>query len=369
MHCLRGDESNVLGGPSGGKASPKARIDGAAHAGTRGNKRRRASSGEAHQVEKQRPPLEQPTAITRPDIQQSKVPTFGPTGEGAGDAIRRPLRAEDGRAKGVCGDRNRGDSGLNKAVTAPNEIPGTAADTDSHRCIKVSIAPLCSLDEGPSIGSGSTNTAESGGQHTPVQLSRILPVRSAPVSWRPLAATSASGAVSRCGSRKTPLATDENGHRQDTRKQQRVDDAVPAASVSASGITDGGCWESAVACSNASRTVGDGAGHANDMHKLPGVLAGSKLRYPDIADTCGGVVLRLTPGERSLEPWGTTLAPLRAICDIDPSLSRAGIEYRGVIHAVDGAQELKSYQIVKVNHSNASNIVQLERSFPSYSVR
>lgn len=53
------------------------------------------------------------------------------------------------------------------------------------------------------------------------------------------------------------------------------------------------------------------------------------------------------------------------MCDIDPSLSRAGIEYRGVIHAVDGAQELKSYHLIKVNHGDVSNVSGLEGRCPA----
>lgn len=72
------------------------------------------------------------------------------------------------------------------------------------------------------------------------------------------------------------------------------------------------------------------------------------IGLPSVADTCGGVVIRLSPSERPLDPWDHLIAPLRAICDIEASLSRAGIEYRGVIPAVAEGQELMSHDQLKV---------------------
>lgn len=75
---------------------------------------------------------------------------------------------------------------------------------------------------------------------------------------------------------------------------------------------------------------------------------GRPLPRPAIADSCGGVVVRLNASERTLGPWDNRVAPLRAMCDIDPSLSRAGLTYRGVIHAVDGAQDTMAHEEIKV---------------------
>lgn len=306
------DRAHVSRGSSGGKELPKARKGGTVLGGTReSNKRLRASSGEACQLESQRPPPEHPAASAQPILQQPEPPTFERiVGEGTRSAVRHPFLS-------------RGDSGLHEPVTEKNQTAGTAVkDGGSCRRINVSIVPLGSLGERPSLGtSGRPSTAKP---------SQILPVRSAPVSWRPLAAsTSASGALSQGGSQRTPQVHEKNVPQQDTRKQQRVD----ATALEAAG-------EAAVA--------------RNDEHASPGSLAESKLCYPSVADTCGGVILRLTAGERSLEPWGTSLAPLRAMCDIDPSLSRAGQEYRGVIHAVEGAQDLRSHQQIKVSYGDVS---------------
>lgn len=73
-----------------------------------------------------------------------------------------------------------------------------------------------------------------------------------------------------------------------------------------------------------------------------------ELGWPSVTDTCGGVILRLSPTERPLDPWDHLVAPLRAMCDIDPSLSRAGIACRSVIPAVEGAQEIMSHDQAKV---------------------
>lgn len=61
-----------------------------------------------------------------------------------------------------------------------------------------------------------------------------------------------------------------------------------------------------------------------------------------------GIVLRLSPAERPLDPWNQLITPFRAMCDIEPSLSRAGIEYRGVIHAVEVAHEKMVHDETKV---------------------
>lgn len=79
-----------------------------------------------------------------------------------------------------------------------------------------------------------------------------------------------------------------------------------------------------------------------------GALVQPELGMPGIADARGGVILRLSPSERSLDPWDTLFAPLRAMCDIEPSLSRAGMEYRGVISAVEGVHEIKTHDQTKV---------------------
>lgn len=77
------------------------------------------------------------------------------------------------------------------------------------------------------------------------------------------------------------------------------------------------------------------------------------VEYPGIAGACGGIVLRLNPAERSLEPWSSAVTPFRAMCDIEPSLSRAGLECRGVINAVEAAQEMKLQDRAKVRKAKA----------------
>ena len=77
------------------------------------------------------------------------------------------------------------------------------------------------------------------------------------------------------------------------------------------------------------------------------------MGYPGIPGACGGIVLRLSPEERSLEPWSNAVTPFRAICDIEPSLSRAGLECRGVINAVEAARETKSQDRAKVRKAEA----------------
>lgn len=94
--------------------------------------------------------------------------------------------------------------------------------------------------------------------------------------------------------------------------------------------------------------AGAGAG-AGVFLTQTGALMQPGLGMPDVADTCGGVVLRLCPSERSLDPWDTLVAPVRAMCDIEPSLSRAGMEYRSAISAVEEAQEIKTKNQTKVS--------------------
>lgn len=353
-------------GSSGGYELFKARTDGTALVGTRRSKRQRASSGEAYQVERQIPPPEHPAATVQPILKPPEAPACGLIEGESRNAFRHPLREEDVCSKDSCGGWSRDDSGLNKAVTARNQTPGTTEDGGNRKRINVSIVPLGSLEEGPSIGSGSTNTGGASGEPATVKSSRILPVRSAPVSWRPLAATSSSGVLSRNGSKRVSQVHEKYVQHRKTHKQKMVD---ATASVATGGVAEGvaatvaGGWGSAVTQSNANGTVDDArAGHDGEERKPHSLLAESRLGYPSIADTCGGIVLRLTPGERSLEPWGTTLAPLRAMCDIEPSLSRAGIEYRGVIHAVEGAQELKSHHQIKVNDGDVGTAALLGMS-------
>lgn len=313
--------------------------------GTRGSKRRRAPSGGGCQVERQRPPPEHPEA-----------PTLARIGEGTRDAIQHPFRGEDGCSQGYCGGWSRGDSELNESAKASVRTPGTAEDGGSRRHINASMVPLGLLEEGPSVDSGSMNTSGSSGQTNTARLSQILPVRSAPLSWRPLAATSASGVLSRNGNKKPPQSNEKTLLQQSTRKKKTLDAiaSVPnGVEATGNSVADG----SECARSNANGNVGDArASHGDHVGKSPGLPAASRQGYPGIADTCGGIRLRLTPGERSLEPWDSTLAPLRAMCDVDPSLSRAGIEHRVAVHGVEGAQELKSHYKVKVSDdvSNAA---------------
>lgn len=66
------------------------------------------------------------------------------------------------------------------------------------------------------------------------------------------------------------------------------------------------------------------------------------------ADRCDRIALRRHSGERSLDTWHPVLTPIRVISDIEPSLSRAGVEYRGAIQAAGEAREMMSQGQAKV---------------------
>lgn len=146
----------------------------------------------------------------------------------------------------------------------------------------------------------------------------------------------------RSGQRNVPLS-------QGKRKAQQHGTDDPLAMLTKCGtfIT------AAISSSQTENSTDFDASHSgNDrMGATPGgkaLVMKPRLGLPSVADACGGVVLRLSPSERPLDPWDYFFAPLRAICDIEASLSRAGTEYRGVIPAVAEGQELMSQNQLKV---------------------
>lgn len=363
-------------GPSGGIDFPKPRTGGTTREGTRGSKRQRASAGGTYQIENDTSQPEHSAAIVQTILEQPEATTFKRTMGRSRNTVQHPLRGEDECPKDYGGGWSRGISGLNEALTGQTQPPGTTEDVSGCRRINVSIPPLGSLDDGPNVFSGFTNTPGTNGQAATAEAFQVVPVRSAPVSWKPLAATSSGSLLTSSGCRKTPPVNEKRVQQRKTRTQNSVDPSISVAARvadrSAAGDVVGASWEPTFDWSDvkANGTVGDvRASHDKNGDKSPSVLAESRPEYPGIADSCGGVVLRLTPGERSIEPWGNTLAPLRAMCDIDPSLSRAGMEYRGVIHAVEGVKEMKFHHQIKVNHgNNVGNSMQSGRPQPLYSL-
>lgn len=337
-------------GSTGGRKFAQERQDCAANTCSRDSKRHRASPGGACPVVRKRPPPEHLPVSVQPMLPLEEALPGGCTIQGA-RANQSPIRGEDGRPKDRCDAWGLGCSGADARTAAQSRAPGKVEDVGRPNRVddpKVPVGPLGSLDEASSIGSGSTTAIDARG------LSQILPVRSSPAPWRPRATRSAKSGNSRSGSSQTQLSTDIGTQQQQhSRTHNQTDAAAPAAraataaGAAAIGDTIAGGWGSSSVASDMQGFALPEKIDDPDIRSLDFSTA-TGSGYPAVADTCGGIVLRMTPAERSLEPWGTTLAPLRAICDIEPSLSRAGIEYRGVIHAVGGAQEMKSRHEINV---------------------
>ncbi|CAB1096040.1 unnamed protein product [Ectocarpus sp. CCAP 1310/34] len=270
-------------------------------------------------------------------------------------------------------DRDRGADGASGTVTDRNDPRPGDNLTSSHlpsgvieggggsnTRVKFSIGPTVSLDDGSSLGPSSTSLCETSGSFAVASSLRIPPVRSAPVPWRPRAAINAKSSSARSGSKRSG---EKRAHQKQlsgrNSDEKEIDETTlaEAAATAAEGDALAGRWISP-------RDAGENgdlctAGSAGNAHKPPSVQ--SSVVYPRIPDAHGWVSLRLNPAERSLEPWGTALAPMRAMCDIDPSLSRAGIVYRNVIHAVEGAQKMKTCHKAKVGQQWPRLIVTLKR--------
>lgn len=326
---------------------------------SRRNKRPREFPVEVHRVVRQvHPPPKQRSFASAPAFQpRGHVPDTCPM-EVSSNQIERPIHEERGhtelaRRKFSGRDDSRPTSESTQRIFPKSVLVGRSPDDATTLGQRDSRHRL---DGGPGVDSDTmARYGGGGGAFTVAGLSpQILPVRCSPGSRRPR--TDGGGPRSsscRSGGSVHNLRSDEirpqeeglHSRQRTTPSHQQSRASIGRGTTIPSCPTFSGVESNDVEVPGCFLTESDKRG----AEELPdGFALGSKLEYPRIADTCGGIVLRLTPAERSLEPWGSTLAPLRAMCDIEPSLSRAGIEYRGVIHAVDGAQELKSHHKAKV---------------------
>lgn len=188
--------------------------------------------------------------------------------------------------------------------------------------------------EGPMRQSESSSPVAGGRIHPPATVSSaILPIKPSPCSSRSARSTSQGS------KRRLQTGTDRVW-----RTGCRPGDGKTSGIAEATGSVRSQDAESSVNIYAHGATSG-----AEAFLTQAGALIQPELGMPGIADTCGGVILRLSPSERSLDPWDTLFAPLRAMCDIEPSLSRAGMEYRGVIAAVEGVQEIQTHDQTKVS--------------------
>ncbi|CAM9350898.1 unnamed protein product, partial [Ectocarpus sp. 4 AP-2014] len=316
-------------------------------AGSRESKRHRTSAAVSPKVAEQVPPQKGSLAdLVAPILSPGEVPPRcrHPTPRDEAPCPDRSLvRDRDGGIDGACGTvtgRNAARPGDN---LTSSHLPSGVIEGggSSNACVHFSIGPTVSRDDGPSLGPSSTSLCETSGSLAVASSFRIPPVRSAPVLWRPRAAINANSSSARSGSKRSGekrAHQKQNSARNSDGKEIDVTALAEAAATAAEGDAVAGRWISP-------RDAGENgdlcsAGSAGNVHKPPSMQ--SSVVYPRIPDAHGGVSLRLNPAERSLAPWGTALAPMRAMCDIDPSLSRAGIVYRDVIHAVEGAQKMKT---------------------------
>lgn len=185
----------------------------------------------------------------------------------------------------------------------------------------------------------------------------ILPVRSAPASSKARASRGSGRSQGSSGKRTkqagTTTTTTTAGEQPAVYREKNLQ--RESGKAAEDGVSSHGPPCASYYCtgsSSAGHNTDDGALHpSSGASAQAGVLSAANVgrpALPGVADNCGGIILRMSPAERPLEPWDTTVAPLRAMCDIEPSLSRAGIEYRGIIHAVEGAQEAKALARKKV---------------------
>ncbi|CAM9317796.1 unnamed protein product, partial [Hapterophycus canaliculatus] len=331
------------------------------------NKRPREHPCEAHRVVRHVPPPPPPEkrSFTASPVLQPREHLLNsrPT-ECYSNTIERPIQGGRGHAQRARGEiSGLDDSRLTSDSTKHDFLE---ADVGCRPPVDATFGPRHSPlrhDEVPGVNSGTMARHESGiGALAVVGLSpQILPVRCAPASRRPRADGGPKSVYSQGGGGggRVPKRRSDDKQPQEELPYPRPSKSShqqSKASIGSAGDAIAGCPTfSGVERNDAAVPSCFLAGNdQTGTEELPaGLSAGSELGYPRIADACGGIVLRLTPAERSLEPWGSTLAPLRAMCDIEPSLSRAGIEYRGVIHAVEGAHERKSHQAAK--HKKARN--------------
>lgn len=353
------DDPLSRGSTRGGKQVAKERkSDNTACVWSRDRKRRREPSGEVNQVVKQRSSPGRSFAATKlvtlQQQQQQEAPPPRLTKEVDRNVIECPIRGTDGRTKDARGDWSRHDPGLNVNVAKSCQPLGGVKGEGSRKRVDISTVPkgpLGSLDErrSPTAVSAFFSGGDSA-VSTPPCSAQILPIRSGAALGR-----------RRAGSSQRPIPLNENQcqQQQQYRKHKGHNSIAEVAATAAATVAaaesagDNDADDRAYSTAGSNTDEIDGGLRAKNEDNIGNELhvdssAESRPGHPALADTCGGIVLRLNPAERSLEPWGTTLAPLRAMCDIERSISRAGIEYRGVMHAVEGAQEMKIHYKTKV---------------------
>lgn len=341
---------------SGRKPFVKERIVNTPAAGSRESKRHRTSAAVSPKVAEQVPPQRgSPVDMEDSNFLPGEVlPRCGrPTPQNETPGPDQSLvRDGDGGADGAFGTATgRNDSRPGDNLTSSHPPSGVVEGSGgSSTRVKFSIVPMVSLDEGPSVGPSSTSLCGTSGSFAVASSFRIPPVRSTPVPWRPRAANNAKSSSTRGGGKRSGEKQAQQQQLPSKTEEKEIDEkalAEAAVTAAAAGDAVAGRWVSPMdAGENGDLCT---AGSEGNVHKPPSVQ--SSVVYPRIADAHGGVSLRLNPAERSLEPWGTALAPMRAMCDIDPSLSRAGIVYRDVIHAVEGAQKMKTCHKAKVRRT------------------
>ncbi|CAM9815537.1 unnamed protein product, partial [Laminaria digitata] len=292
-------------------------------------KRCRGPSGRTRQLSRQR--FEE-NASPELALERTSTPLAGPTRLSSASehprASEHPLvLGEDGSPHDNCDNKGRG-----------RDESGANATTCSSRANVGRGGTRCILDPGSasSIGKPAVRPAETRcvlapGRASLIASSVLLPVRSAPASRRPRGAKTAVGMSRSMTDTQRDKNITQQCDRSSSNASEENNDGAGIASFSGGGNDTQGEYYGTLPGSDGAPIAPPGS--STDK---PG------LEYPDIAGACGGIILRLSPVERSLEPWSNVISPLRAMCDIEPSLSRAGLECRGVINAVEAAQEIKS---------------------------
>lgn len=319
------------------------------------NKRRRGPSGGARQLLRQRFSENAPAQLA---LMQSSTLLAGSTSAPASE--QPPVSGEDDGARDDGGGGGRNESGLN-ARTCSSRERGFANQAGVVGVIRLDATRPTSRNspsETANVGRGGTRCILAPGSAGSAAPPVILPVRSAPASRRPRAVKTAvdmsRSMMDTQRDNKTARQYDRSSGKQRARTAQQCNrssgsrqprgdgDASETFDASIAGFSGGENDTNGEYYETFPGSDGAPVGPPGSSINKPG------LGYPAIAGACGGIVLRLSPAERSLEPWSSAVSPLRAMCDIEPSLSRAGLECRGVINAVEAAQEMKSQDRAKV---------------------
>lgn len=300
--------------------------------GSQDTKRHRSSSGGARQVGRKLL-LRKSSAGS---VSSQELPQPGLT-TSFHSTTQRQITEEERCARGDFTGWGQDKSGLNPWVSTkrrdqanlnPNQSTVLGVLNDgTNVCLGSRILPACSSS-------------------IRMPPSAILPVRSTPASLKYLAASTRT--LCRDGSMR--IGYEKKTEATSSKNPQYAHEEKKSAASAAGDISSPPGIESVDKVCSA--LVGDNGA----VEKTARPFAQSEVEFPGIPGSFGGISLRLSPEERPLEPWHSTITPLRAMCDVDRSLSRAGIEYRGVIHAVDMAQEMQSYDQVKVISLNMARL-------------